>query len=312
MRIGVTTWIVLSTIASAPRLTLAQEGASPNVAPESPDAKTVDPKPEGSSEGPKPSTPIDPMAGGGDTPEGTPGAPAAPVEGRPKSAPHGSGQGVDLSKELKRPIYKKMSLSIGSAHGGRQVRAKKLRGSPVLHILKKDTDKIFGHPSLVLMLQRSAKQVAKSFSGSKLVVGDLSAEDGGPLEGHHSHQSGRDADVLFYARDAKGKQILPKKFVQYDANGKATDGSGLVFDDERNWALVESWAGDKRAGLKYIFVARWLRQRLLSYALKHAKHRDHVPEAAALFLQPEGAEPHDDHFHVRIKCPTGQEKICIE
>lgn len=239
-------------------------------------------------------------------------SPERPTSAREAPPPRPAGPPPDVTKELKKPIYKKMSLSIGSPHAGRQVRAKKLRGDVFLHVLKKGSTAVFGHPSLVLMLHRSAKQVAKKFPGSKLLVGDLSSEDGGALVGHHSHQSGRDADVLFYARDAKGKLVVPKKFVQYDANGKATDGSGLVFDDERNWLLVESWSKDKRAGLKYVFVARWLRTRLLSYALKHPKYKDEVQEASALFLQPEGAEPHDDHFHVRIKCPAGQEKICVE
>lgn len=279
--------------------TFAQEGAStaPAVAA---DASPPDPALSGGA--PEPSMP-------------EPSMPEPPTDAPPKkdgaAAPR-PGPPPDVSKELKKPIYKKMSLSIGSPHSGRQVRAKKLRGDAVLHILKKGSDAVFGHPSLILMLHRSAKQVAKKVPGSKLVVGDLSSENGGALVGHHSHQSGRDADVLFYARDEKGKPVVPKKFVQYDANGKATDGSGMVFDDERNWLLVESWSKDKRAGLKYVFVARWLRQRLLSFALKNPKYKDHVQEAAGLFLQPEGAEPHDDHFHVRIKCPSGQEKICVE
>jgi penicillin-insensitive murein endopeptidase len=264
----------------------------------------------GSSGGADPGADVAGPAGEGAS---APGSEPPPAEAAaPKATPRPAGPPADVSKELQKPIYKKMSLSIGAPHAGRQVRAKKLRGDAALHVLKKGSDAVFGHPSLVLMLHRSAKQLAKKFPGSKLVVGDLSSEAGGPLVGHHSHQSGRDADVLFYARDEKGKSVLPKKFVQYDAAGKATDGSGLVFDDERNWLLVDSWSKDKRAGLKYVFVARWLRSRLIAFALKHPKYKDRVPEVSAFFLQPEGAEPHDDHFHVRIKCPAGEEKICVD
>jgi hypothetical protein len=144
--------------------------------------------------------------------------------------------------------YSKMSLSVGHPNAGYQVRAKKLKKGPGLEILPKSRDRVYGHPSLVLMLQRSAKQIARSFPGSTLTVGDLSFAGGGPLVGHASHQSGRDADVLFYVRDAKGRIAKTPGFISFGGDGKARDGSGLVFDDERNWQLVQAWARDHRAG----------------------------------------------------------------
>ena len=206
----------------------------------------------------------------------------------------------------------KASLSIGYPNDGSQVRAKRLRRSPHLVILEKSKERVFAHPSLVLMLQRSAKQIGRAFPGAKLVVGDLSAKLGGPLSGHHSHQSGRDADIAFYARDAKGRVVQPKRFVAYGGDGKAKDKSGLVFDDALNWALVESMAKDHRAGLAYIFVSRPLKARLLAFANRHDRHKRYVEKVQALFVQPDNAEPHDDHFHVRIRCPKGQEDVCKE
>jgi len=206
----------------------------------------------------------------------------------------------------------KASLSIGHPNAGSQVRAKRLRKSPWLVILEKSKDRTYGHPSLVLMLQRSAKQIGKAFKGAKLVVGDLSDKDGGPLSGHHSHQSGRDADIAFYARDQKGRVVQPEKYVAYGADGKAKDKSGLVFDDALNWALVESFAKDHRAGLAYIFVSKPLKARLLAYANRHSRHKKYVKQVQALFVQPDNAEPHDGHFHVRIRCPKGQEDVCKE
>lgn len=204
----------------------------------------------------------------------------------------------------------KVSLSIGHPNSGSQLRAKRLKKSTHVVILENSKDRMYGHPSLVLMLERSAKQVGKTARNAKLVVGDLSAKDGGPLSGHHSHQSGRDADLAFYMRDEKGRVVQPKKFVAFGADGKAKDGSGLVFDDALNWALVESFAKDHRAGLAYLFISRPLKARLLAYAVKHEKK--HIKEVQALFVQPDNAEPHDDHFHVRIRCPKGQEDVCKE
>ena len=68
-------------------------------------------------------------------------APApAPLPGDVKAAPRAMGPPPDVSKELKKPIYKKMSLSIGSPHSGRQVRAKKLHPDPNLHLLKRGSE----------------------------------------------------------------------------------------------------------------------------------------------------------------------------
>jgi penicillin-insensitive murein endopeptidase len=69
---------------------------------------------------------------------------------------------------------------------------------------------------------------------------------------------------------------------------------------------------DKRAGLSHIFISRPLRQRLINYAMNQAAFSKYVPEVSALLKQPEDAEPHDDHFHVRVSCPEGQNEICHE
>jgi penicillin-insensitive murein endopeptidase len=143
-----------------------------------------------------------------------------------------------------------------------------------------------------------------------MLVGDLSRENGGRLPGHFSHQSGRDADVGFYARDAEGKPAQLDHFVHFDAAGRSRDGSGLAFDDYRNWLLVQSWVRDERAGLSHIFVSRWLRARLLRFARGRRDFRPYAAQAARLLMQPENASPHDDHFHVRIACPESQLGPC--
>ncbi len=101
-----------------------------------------------------------------------------------------------------------------------------------------------------------------------------------------------------------------KGFVPYGSDGKATDGSGLVFDDALNWQLVETMARDSRADIDMVFISRPLRARLLAFAAKKKRPQKYVDLVTKLFMQPEDAEPHNDHFHVRIKCPKGQEEIC--
>jgi penicillin-insensitive murein endopeptidase len=205
-----------------------------------------------------------------------------------------------------------MSLSIGAPNNGWQVRAKRLRSTSSLKIKSNSAGRSYGHPALVLMLQRSAKDVASASPASIMLVGDLSAEDGGQISGHRSHQSGRDADVGFYLRDAKGRQVVLDHFVQIDRDGKVLGEKNLYFDDMRNWLLVRSWLRDKRAGISHVFVASHVRARILEFARANKARSRHYDAAAALLHQPSNAAAHDDHFHVRIECPEEQSDICVK
>ncbi|MBN2197223.1 MAG: penicillin-insensitive murein endopeptidase [Polyangiaceae bacterium] len=205
-----------------------------------------------------------------------------------------------------------MSLSVGSPAKGWQRRAKKLRPSADLRIKPSGRHAMYGHPALVLMLQRTASQMRREAPGATLLVGDLSTEFGGPLSGHHSHQSGRDADVGFFVVDSRNRPQELDHFVAFDASGKAKDGSGLRFDDCRNWLMIQMWLRDQRAVVKYVFVATVLRQRLLDSARRHPAFRKYVDSAATLLIQPRNSSAHDDHFHVRIACPSRHEGLCQE
>ncbi len=203
-----------------------------------------------------------------------------------------------------------MSLSVGLPTNGWQIRAKKLRPSQDLWIQDKSVPHAYGHPALVLMLNRTAKAIAKQSPGSVLLVGDLSGEYGGPLAGHKSHQSGRDADVGFFVTDREGRPQNAKRLIAFDAQGKARDGSHVTFDDYRNWLLVQLWLKDSRADLEHVFVASHLRRRLLDFARARPAFRHHVLAASQFLRQPSNGLPHDDHFHIRIACPERQTELC--
>ncbi len=221
-----------------------------------------------------------------------------------------AGSGRQLPPQYRAAPYSVMSLSVGSPASGWQLRAKRLRATQYLHIKERSETVAFGHPALVLMLQRTAKQMVRNVQSEPLLVGDLSSEQGGPLYGHRSHQSGRDADVGFFALDQAGQPRSLDHFVAYDAEGKARDGSGLRFDDYRNWLMVQTWLQDERADIRHVFVAAHLRRRLLAFASSRPAFAPFVDAAAELMLQPHNASPHDDHFHVRIACPQRHAGLC--
>jgi penicillin-insensitive murein DD-endopeptidase len=204
------------------------------------------------------------------------------------------------------------ALSIGSPNGGRLDGGAHLAETPYLRVVPyyAESNARWGLPSLVGLLDRAARRVAHKFPDAVMSVGDLSRKGGGELDRHHSHESGRDADVGFYIRNAK-RPILPVKFVAFSAAGAAPTMPGAVFDEARNWALVEALIDDPVTHVSVIFVATHVRARLLRYAEKMGVPRELRERAAEVMMQPRRAA-HDDHFHVRIACPREQHGTCVE
>jgi penicillin-insensitive murein endopeptidase len=203
--------------------------------------------------------------------------------------------------------------SIGAPNDGKLVGAARLKGSR--HLEPRQGSHSWGLPALTAILKRAADDVASRHKGSVLLVGDLSARGGGPLTGHKSHQSGRDADVGFFVANSKGKPVRVHRFMAFDGEGKARTGPAWArFDDARNWSLVEAlFKEDHREGVAvhFLFVSTDLKARLLRYAAKKGAHKDLIERAAAAMLSPDHVDVHDDHFHVRLSCPQGMQG-CIE
>lgn len=205
---------------------------------------------------------------------------------------------------------KKGVQSIGSPNAGRLVGAARLRGSRSLR--QRVGAHSWGLPVLVKMLRRAADKVAQKHRGAMLLVGDLSGRNGGRLDGHNSHQSGRDVDVGFYVANSRGKTVPVKRFIAFDANGRARDLPWATFDEARNWALVEALLKDEKVSIRYLFISNALRGKLLAYAAKKRAPKSLVERAAAVMMSPADADLHDDHFHVRIACPESMRGVCQE
>ncbi len=169
----------------------------------------------------------------------------------------------------------------------------------------------WGLAPLVGMIDRAARQVRRHYPDAVLTVGDLSRRGGGEIDGHASHESGRDADVGFYIMNDQKKPIYEQSFVAFTGDGKAKTWPGAHFDDARNWALVSALLTDPVARAAHIFVAAPLKARLLAYAERVGVPLPLRIRASETLAQPHGALPHDDHFHVRIACPAHMAK-CVE
>ncbi|HXX68511.1 MAG TPA: penicillin-insensitive murein endopeptidase [Polyangiaceae bacterium] len=211
------------------------------------------------------------------------------------------------------PAALRYGRSIGSPTEGHLVGGTHLDETAYLRVMPADAagDVRWGLEPLVEMIDRAARTVRRLFPGTVTSVGHLSREGGGDIERHRSHESGRDADIGFFVRSSSGRQLFPEHFVAFRADGSAVGWPGAYFDDARNWALAAAMVEETEAHVTHIFISSPLRARLLAYAQGKGVETSVRARVAEVLQQPHGALPHDDHFHVRIGCPSGMNG-CIE
>jgi penicillin-insensitive murein DD-endopeptidase len=205
------------------------------------------------------------------------------------------------------------SLSRGLPWDGQLLRGVRLRMSALVRPVGEYARQghFFATAELVSLLERSAQAIATRWPGSQLSVGELSAARGGKLEGHHSHRSGRDADIAFFVHEADGQIARVLRFVAFGSEGIALGARRpLYFDDARNWALVAAMLRDHTARLQYMFVAQPIRTRLLMEGRRRGESDEFLRAAAAVLVQPKERHAHDNHFHVRIYCPADDRPAC--
>ena len=185
----------------------------------------------------------------------------------------------------------------------------------------------FGTEELVGLLVRSTREVESLLPGGVASIGDLSRRGGGASVEHKSHQSGRDADIFYYAIDDKGAPVLPgEAMLRFNAEGKAARWSPARgqkaparavppyrFDARRNWALVRALMVDPGAEVQWIFVQHNLVALLLREAAAEGDDPTVIARAAFVLREPTDAEPHDDHMHVRVYCdPRDRALGCVD
>ena len=162
----------------------------------------------------------------------------------------------------------------------------------------------YGTAMLVGAIERAAREVADAFPGGyPLRVGDLSNPHGGVHSRHRTHRAGRDADLLFFTRDAGGLASQSEGWLKFDGFGLAMLRDRVFrFDEERNWHLVRTLVLDDQARVKWLFCSNELKARLLRYAARYERSPRAVVRATWVLHQPSHGDSHDDHFHLRVGC----------
>lgn len=161
----------------------------------------------------------------------------------------------------------------------------------------------FGTQTTVDLIQRAIAETLDGYPDEHvLAIGDLSAESGGLITQHRSHQSGRDVDIgLYYLEQPAG---YPANFVT------ATEDN---LDCAATFKLLSSFlaTADDDGGVLMIFLDFEVQGILYRWGLDNGISESRL---ARIFQYPHGrgssdglvrhVPNHDNHMHVRFKCPA--------
>jgi penicillin-insensitive murein DD-endopeptidase len=162
-------------------------------------------------------------------------------------------------------------------------------------VMRPQRRRFFGHPLLIHYLQELGAAAERQGLG-RLLIGDLGQPRGGPMRfGHRSHQNGLDVDIWFWLPgDGEVLSVTARETI--GAPSMLTAGGRVL--EAQQWSQRQ--AEVLQLAVRFDVVARIFVNPVIKKALC-----EQFPGAPWLQkLRPWWG--HDDHFHVRLRCPTGQ------
>ena len=167
-------------------------------------------------------------------------------------------------------------------------------------IMRLSRGRFYGHPSLVDYLQKLAVELDREKVGPML-VGDLGLPRGGWMKsGHASHQTGIDVDIWFWVPPVAKKRSLTLR------EREVTAAKSLVPVKYSEKLDKRYWKKDVQELIKRSASFPEVDRIFVNAAIKKDLCRTHGADAVNAEwlrkLRPWYA--HDDHLHVRLKCPA--------
>jgi penicillin-insensitive murein endopeptidase len=205
------------------------------------------------------------------------------------------------------------SLSIGRTTRGRLIGGVPLQETENVKYRSGGPAQRYGTTEMIATLERVGAHVARAVPGARLSIGDISRPRGGRFSPHRSHRNGRDVDISFYWLDAEGNVAYPDRFVTATPEGASRDAElGLRFDDARNWELVSALVSDQEARAQYLFVARFVKERVIAEGRRRGAPDWLIERVETVLHQPSRGGAHRDHFHMRIYCSEDDRPRCVD
>jgi penicillin-insensitive murein DD-endopeptidase len=205
------------------------------------------------------------------------------------------------------PLAPGLAGSVGAPHHGVLTEAVQLPSEGVGFVrYRREGPNHWGNPRLVRAIETAARTVHDAMPGGPpLVVGDLSAKDGGKIPRHQSHRSGRDVDLPWFVTTPEGVPLQNPGFLAVGPDGLASlEGTGAFvrLDVAREWLLVKTLLTSTDIDVQWMFCSREVEALLVDYARARGEPLPLVWHAETVLMEPGDSLAHDDHIHMRIAC----------
>jgi penicillin-insensitive murein DD-endopeptidase len=172
---------------------------------------------------------------------------------------------------------------------------------PGFQTMRRYRRRFFGHPTLIRYLQDLTETATQQRLGI-LSIGDLGQARGGPApSGHASHQIGLDVDIWFW--------LLPNGHPLPAAERETVSALSMVMPDGRTLDSSQ-WSPQQAQLLRVAAGFEAVERIFVNPAIKHALCRQSPGAPWLRKLRPWWG--HDDHFHVRLRCPTGDAECQVQ
>jgi len=208
---------------------------------------------------------------------------------------------AQLASEFSRANDLTTSVGYYSQGSIREASALPLQGTGFVKIFA-NRARYYGSAEITSLIVDSAKELQKRFpSPDRIQIADLSAQKGGFIGGHVSHQNGLDADIAFIRLNQTEQ---PPRFDQtknhgfqevFVKNGKISEN----FDALRNWELIRILFESGK--VQRIFMDQEIKQSLC----RHLKATNQLLHYKNIVSRIRIESDHTAHMHVRLYCPKG-------
>jgi penicillin-insensitive murein endopeptidase len=188
--------------------------------------------------------------------------------------------------------------SIGAYNGGCVSGAVALPVNGVgYQVMRLSRHRVYGHPDLKHFIETFGQATAAQGLGA-LLIGDLGQPRGGPtLSGHRSHQTGLDVDIWFLLSKQAANRIL-------STNERETWSASSVLADSGGAISYAQWSPANEKVLEIAANLPEVDRIFVNPSVKRELCR-HKAVAGGWLRKIRPWWKHDDHFHVRLKCPVG-------
>jgi penicillin-insensitive murein endopeptidase len=165
---------------------------------------------------------------------------------------------------------------------------------PAWQAMRLSRNRRWGHPEMIALIDRFS-QDARELGWPGLLLGDISQPRGGPmLSGHASHQVGLDADVWFTPMPDRRLTAQEREDLPFTS---MLDKSKFLTVNPKRWTSTHARLVMKAASypqVERVFVNPAIKKKLCE---TWSGDRNLLGKVRPVY-------GHDEHFHIRMKCPA--------